>query len=118
MDNIHFNNFQNSELDTITIQRFPRNNNYVGVLEEVDVVTSVFSEESNFQRIQLPVKMTADYDYKVKLISTGAVYTISDFVTKKEDCNTGFMCNDSFNALESYMVNGNKMSTYQIAISK
>ncbi|MCE7043180.1 hypothetical protein [Dyadobacter sp. CY312] len=118
MDYIQFNNFLNSELDTITIQRFSKNSNFATVMEDITVVTSNFSEGSDFQHIQLPVRLTIDYDYIVKLNSTGENFTISDFVSKKEDCNTGFMCNDSYNALKSYLVNGNLMSTYQIEISK
>lgn len=118
MDYIQFNNFTNSELDTITIQRFSKNSNFATVLEDITVITSNFSEGSNFQHIQLPVRLTIDYDYKVQLNSTGDNFTISDFVSKKESCNTGFMCNDSYNSLESYLVNGNLMNTYQVEISK
>ena len=118
MNYIQFNNFPNSELDTITIQRFSKNSNFATVMENTTVVTSNFSIGSNFQQIQLPVRLTVAYDYKVQLQSTGQSFTISDFATKKESCNTGFMCNDSYNALESYSLNGKSRHTYQIEIDK
>lgn len=118
MSAIQFNNFLNSELDTITIQRFSKNSNFAAVMEETTVITSNFSQGSDFQQIQLPERLTIDYDYKVQLNSTGENFTISDFISQKEDCNTGFMCNDSYNALKSYLVNGNLMNSYQIEISK
>jgi len=71
-------------------------------MEDVNVITSNFSEGSDFQRMQLPIPLTIDYDPKVQLKSTGENFTISDFVSKKEDCNRGFLCNDSCNALKSY----------------
>ena len=118
MNYIQFNNFPNSELDTITIQRFSKNSNFATVMENTTVVTSNFSIGSNFQQIQLPVRLTVAYDYKVQLQSTGQSFTISDFSTKKQSCNTGFMCNDSYNALESYSLNGKSRHTYQIEIDK
>lgn len=118
LESIQFNNFPTSELDTITIQRFSKNSNFTNAIEDIVVITSNFSDGSDLQRIQLPVRLTIDYDYKVQLNSTGDDFTISDFVSKKESCNTGFMCNDSYNSLESYSVNGNLVSTYQLEISK
>jgi len=118
MDYIQFNGFPTSELDTIIIQRFSKNSNFATVIENTTIVTSNFSAGSNFQHIQLPVRLVVDYDYKLQLKSTGENFTISDFVTKKESCNTGFMCNDSYNSLESYLINGKLKSTYQLEISK
>jgi hypothetical protein len=118
MDNIRFDHFSNSDLDTILIQRFNRNSNFANPVEDILVITSNFSVGSNFQRIQLPVKLTIDFDYKVALTSTGEHFTISDFISKEESCNTGFMCNDAYNSLESYSVNGETMSTYQLEISR
>ena len=118
MNYIQFNNFANSELDTITIQRFSKNSNFAAVLENITVITSNFSIGSNSQQIQLPVRLTVAYDYKVQLQSTGQNFTISDFATKKESCNTGFMCNDSYNALVSYSLNGKPRHIYQIEIDK
>jgi hypothetical protein len=117
MDNIQFSNFSNSDLDTISLQRFSKNSNFMNVLEEVVVITSNFSQWTNYQRIQLPVKLTIDYDYRVQL-NTGERFTISDFVSKKETCNTGFMCNDTYNALKSYSVNGQQNGGIQLQISK
>ena len=51
-------------------------------------------------------KLTIDYDYKVELPDSGKSFTISDFVSKEKRCNTGFLCNDTFNDLESYKLNG------------
>lgn len=115
---IRFNNFPNSDLDTITIQKFNKNNNFATVMEDILVITTNFSEGSNYQEIQLPLRLTIDYDYKIKLNSTGEHFTISDFVSRKASCNTGFMCNDSYNTLESYVVNGELKHYYPLNISK
>ncbi|REA57412.1 hypothetical protein DSL64_23960 [Dyadobacter luteus] len=117
MDQIAFNNFANSDLDTIVIQRFNKGANATNPVDSVTVVTSNFSP-GTYQLILLPTRLTVEQNYVVKLISTGERYAISDFVVTKQECNTGFMCNDSYNSLESYTLNGNVVRTYQLAISK
>lgn len=115
MDQIAFNNFANSDLDTIVIQRFDKGSNFSS--DSITIVTSNFSPGS-YQHIFLPTRLTVEQDYVVKLISTGEKFAISNFVVTKQGCNNGFMCNDSFNSLESYTVNGDVVKTYQLAISK
>jgi hypothetical protein len=118
LDIIRFDHFEDDNLDTIVVMRFSKSTNFATTIDSTTVVNVNFSETTPFQQILLPVRLTTDYDYKVQLKSSGEVFTISDFTVKRESCNTGFMCNDSYNALESYKVNGKLTNSYQLEISR
>ena len=115
---IYFYNFTVSELDTISIKWYDKNINFASAIDSVSVVTSDLSSQSAFQVINVPDRITHHLDYKVRLNSTGQEFTISDFVITKEKCNSGFLCNDFFNALESYKINGQTVTSNTLAITK
>ena len=108
MNQIYFYGFKYQETDTIVIKRFDKNTNFKVLLDST-VAYSMASEPGlNFQIVLTgdENKLTIDYDYKVELPDSGKSFTISDFVSKEKRCNTGFLCNDTFNDLESYKLNG------------
>lgn len=117
MDEIWFYNFANNALDTIVIKRFSKNTNFSTVVDSSTTITNYFSSSKSPQIIRLTSNLTVDFDYKVEIISTGQSFKISDFVVKKERCNTGFLCNDYFNALHNYKVNGQTRSDRTLTIN-
>lgn len=108
MNQIYFYGFTPQEVDTVVIKRFAKNTNFKIALDS-SMAYSIASEPgSNFQIVltEDEEKLTIDFDYKVELSGSGKSFMLSNFVSKEKRCNTGFLCNDTFNALESYKLNG------------
>ena len=118
MDQVYFYNNMIENLDTVVVKKFAKNTGFATMISSSTTITVNFSKTTNFEIVVLNEKLTTDFDYKVELPGNGQVYTVSDFVVKKERCNSGFMCNDYFNALESYKVNGKSASGAILALGK
>ncbi|TDE14477.1 hypothetical protein [Dyadobacter psychrotolerans] len=118
LDMIQFHNFSIAELDTIVIKRFSENSELATPIDSTVVITSDFSSQSSFQQLYLIDKMSTDFDYELRLSDSGQKYKISDFVTQKEGCNTGFMCNDNYIALKSFNLNGKVKESVRLTITK
>ena len=115
---IYFYNFTVNELDTISIKLYDKNTNFASAIDSVLVITSDLRSQSPFQTIFVPDRITHHLDYKIRLNATGQEFTVSDFIITKEKCNSGFLCNDFFNALESYKINGQTVTSNTLAITK
>jgi hypothetical protein len=75
--------------------------------------------QAEFYVVTLPEKLTIDYDYVVELPEAGITYELTDFSSKRESCNTGFLCVDHYDKLDSYRVNGTVISgTSQLALRR
>ncbi|GAA4440308.1 hypothetical protein GCM10023091_23760 [Ravibacter arvi] len=110
MDGIAFNNFDDAaELDTIVVKKYNKGSGMVTPIDSF-VTLPVFSGAINpSQRVVLSQKMTDNFDYRIEIPGAGRIYDVTNFVVKKKGCNSGFLCNDTYRALESYRVNGKTM---------
>lgn len=106
MNEIWFYNFTQENLDTIVIKRFYKNTNFSTAIDSSVTTFDNFQLGTDYQIVYLVEKLTVDYDYQVELVSSGQIFRLTDFVVKKERCNSGLACNDFFNSLSSYKVNG------------
>ncbi|MBE9462623.1 hypothetical protein ACFP1I_09705 [Dyadobacter subterraneus] len=113
MNQIYFYGFTPQEVDTIVIKRFDRNSSFKTVLDSVQAFSMPAEAGSSFQIILIDDqdKLHIDFDYKIEIPASGKTFTISDFVIRKERCNTGFLCNDFYNDLNSYKLNGKVTAT-------
>ncbi len=118
MDQIQFYNFTDNELDTVVVRRFNKNTGFARAIDSAISVTPNFYSTADFKVVRLVNKLTVDFDYQIVMSGTGMVFAISDFVVTRKSCNTGFMCNDSFNALESYKLNGQPGGSTSLSIRK
>ncbi|MCS6933580.1 MAG: hypothetical protein NZM35_00335 [Chitinophagales bacterium] len=116
---IVFRDFSAEELDSIKIYE-------TGVLMLPGIVVDsmeIYNNPATYgidpvKRILLPKGISLQYHYKVVLLSTGAVYLISDFEAIQDNCNTGFLCFDFYERLASYRVNGVKQNFAEIVIKR
>jgi len=115
---INFYNFSQTDLDTITIISYSKNSNFNTTIDssvtQATLTGDYFSAYTNN-------KLNTDIDYKIKLFSTGQVFTLTDFEIEKEGCNSCFPFrpeSDFYNTLNGYNVNGQKQSGSQIKIYK
>lgn len=117
LNELDFYRFASTDIDTIIIKRYDRNVNLTLPIDSSTIITPSFYNESEYQVIYLIDRIDVNFNYKVIISSTGQTFTITDFVVKKEKCNTGFLCTDQYNSLESYTVNGVRQFLGQIRIS-
>ena len=108
MDEIWFYGFESKmELDTIVVKKYARNSGFAKLLDDPVVFRHEnMQTNSDFQIVRLPERLKSDFDYKIEVPAAGKTFKVSDFVSKKKQCNTGFLCIDYYNALESYRVDG------------
>lgn len=105
MDEIWLYGFENKEdLDTIVVKKYERGGDFNTLISIATTYFDAYQDNSDRQMVRLSERLTTDFDYRIEL--AGLVYEVSDFETKKRQCNTGFLCIDHYNALESYKVNG------------
>ncbi len=106
LDEIWFHGFE-GELDTIVVKKYARNSGFAALLDSpVVFIPEIMPTDSDVQIVRLQERLKSDFDYKIELPATGVIFEVSDFVSKRKQCNTGFLCVDYYNALESYRVNG------------
>ncbi len=115
---INFYNFSQADLDTIIIISYSKNSDFASPIDSS--VTQASTIGDYFSAYTDP-RINTELDYEVKLLSTGQVFTLTDFEIKKEDCNSCFPFrpeSDFYNKLNSYQVNGQKQTGSQIKIHK
>lgn len=115
---IEFYNFSQADLDTITIINYVKNTNFS---TSIDSSTTQANSTGDYFTAYTNNKINIDLDYKIKLFSTGQVFTLTGFEIEKEGCNSCFPYrpeSDFYNKLNAYQVNGQKQTGSQIKIYK
>ena len=115
LNEIQLNGFSIEESDSIAIEIFKRGSNFTDRIDcsFTSTIVSVTIDTNMFIMVQENIH--TNHDYMITFISTGQIYKLADFVTRKEECNCP---SDKFNVLDSYSVNGQKQSNLPLAISK
>lgn len=115
---IYFYNFSQADLDTIIIISYSKNSNFTTQIDSF--VTQAGSTGDPFSA-STGKRIHIDLDYKIKLPSTGQVFTLTGFEIEREGCNVCFPFrpeNDYYDELVGYQVNGQKQTGRQIKIYK
>lgn len=115
---ISFYNFTLTELDTIKIYSYSKNSDST-ILVDSSVTQAQRLGDYYFARTKDMIKI--EQEHKIKITSTGQVYTLTDFETQKKRCNYCFFNrsgSDFYNELKGYFVNGQKQSGREIKIYK
>ena len=118
---INFYNFSEADLDSITIVGYSKDSNFTTKIDSLFTYASVNGSNSNRFTVFIDDKINANLDYKIKLLSIGQVFTLTDFEIKREGCNSCFPLGtktDFYNKLNSYQVNGKKQTEWEINIYK
>ena len=115
---INFYNFSQAELDTITIISYSKNSNFNTA---IDSSVTQATLTGDYFSAYTSNRLNTDLDYKIKLISTSQVFTLTGFEIAKEGCNSCFPYrpeSDFYNELNAYQINGQKQTGSQIKIYK
>lgn len=103
---IRFYGFMYTDVDSVTVLVYEKNSAHDVPLDSIPMLRQPNNPDLGFELVDLPYPLTWEKDYEVRLPSTGEVFRITEMTVKKSRCNTGFMCQDHYNALHSYKVNG------------
>lgn len=115
---IRFSNFSQEDLDTIYVISYVKNS---GFSIMVDSFSTRADLNVDFFSAYTHNRINPDYDYKIKIVSTGSEFNLTDFEIEKKGCNSCFPYrpeSDFYNRLASYSVNGQKQFVDQIIIYK
>lgn len=110
--NIKLQDFSLQELEELTLVNTTQN-------DTIETFVDIQDEGGFF--LQMSSKFNIENNYTLYIDLIGASYSLSNFQTSKDKCNSGFMCRDFVYHLKSYHVNGvkyNAESGYIIAIHK
>jgi hypothetical protein len=113
---IDFENFAVADVDTVMVKQFRPNTGFTMAVDSFVSVSPYLRATDTLQTVNLSRHITIDFDYQVILVSSGQIFTLSDFVAKKEKCNSGPFCIDNYMALVSYKLNGRVQSDYNLRI--
>jgi hypothetical protein len=111
--------FNLSEIDTIIISKFEKGNNFANPLEVN--YTSVSESSGSGYYIAYLETINADYDFFISIPGASRTYTMMDFKTKKEKCNSCFPYSPKSNyykIISEYKLNGQTESKTIIKIYK
>ena len=93
-----FENFTSSELANVRLVRFPAGN----LNTPIDTI-GLFMPVNNVPAFRGSVPILLTNDYRVLLNNNATTYTISNIVTRNEDCNC---TRGTYKRMVSYRVNG------------
>jgi hypothetical protein len=115
---IEFYGFSLTELDTIEIYSYSKNSTFTILVDSSVTQAQLYS---GYYYAYPDSNPKIDLDHKIKIISTGQIFTLTDFEIEKKGCNKCFPSRpkgDFYNELKGYSVNGQKQSGYKIKIYK
>jgi hypothetical protein len=114
-------NFAATDVDSIAIEIFESSSNFTNRIDSsfTEARGKTIGDTDLF--IFMPELISKSHDYRITLISTGQVYKVTGFETRKEACNSCFPYNppsDYFDVLDSYSVDGQKQNSQVLVITK
>jgi len=116
MSNITFYNFDDTAFSQVILYTYT-NSSYTVIEDSTELYVSTINGSLEYRNANVGSFLQQGEFYGVKL-ADNSMYTIDSFKGKKEKCNTGFMCRDSYERLASYRVNGVKQEYYNVRIYK
>lgn len=108
-------NFAPSEVDSIAFETFSANSNFASKIDSSLTNARGRGFNDTDLIIFLPKKINTSHEYRVTILRTGQVYKLTNFATRKEECNCP---SDKYNVLVSYSVNGRRENSSSITITK
>src|SRR5215203_597728 len=111
LNEITLENFTSDELDSIALETFQVGSGFTNRIDSI--LKQGHLTSGNFANLYLTRNFSKSHEYKITILSTGQVYTLTNFETKKEACNSCFPfhpSDDYYNDLVSYDINGQKQN--------
>jgi hypothetical protein len=118
INELYFNNYLDHELDSIKVYSYARFSDYS---EIVDSSFAEYDELGEENRARLSKTLNVEYNHRIHVISTGQIFTVSDFELEERVCNTCFPFrpdDDFYMVVRSFFLNGMKKNGSRIEITK
>ncbi|MEO8087204.1 MAG: hypothetical protein ABI763_10315 [Bacteroidota bacterium] len=85
---------------------FPGNSNFTNRIDSFFISAYTADSEKTNPVMFTPELLSATNDYKITILKSGLVYSLTGFETQKESCNNCVWGNDYYTVLKKYYVNG------------
>ncbi len=118
---IQFYNFSQSEMNLITIHTYKSNTNLSTLVDSLSQrIPGPASVNGNtYYTGFLTTEIDGNYDYKIKIVSTGQNFVVDHFEKVKATCNECFpFGHDTFDTVGNYQINGKPATGNAIRIYK
>lgn len=116
---IELHNFSPDDVDSILITTYLKNTDLCNSLDSFYYAPEKENVGDNMFVVLLPNKLNTDLDYKLYFKNIDKTYLLTDFSTKKVECNYCFpIGHDDVTVLDSYLVNGQKQTLSNLQITK
>ena len=107
INEIQMINFAATDLDSIIVESF------LNAIKEDSIFTKAISNPAGESRVTMPSRLNKQRNYRVTILSSGKIFIVSEFLTKKGSCN----CNGDIEILDSYKVNGQIQKNLSLKIT-
>ena len=113
---VAFFKFRPADLDSIAISSFAKNTNFTVKMDSfiTNAKQKFFGDTVYYAFMGKP--LNPDADYRVIVLKTRQQFLIREFDLRKQKCNTGFLCNDNYQLLVGYTVNGRRDIPYDLSL--
>ena len=115
INKIQLLNFTPNDVDSIAFETFVSGSNFTDRIDNSFTNAHGRGTGDTTLFIFMPQNISKSHEYKITLLSTGQVYQLANFMIRKEECNCP---SDKYNVLDSYVVNGQKVYSNSLTISK
>jgi hypothetical protein len=112
---INFYNFNLHDLDSIIITSYSLNSNFTSKVNSYIIHGNQYDTLKFYAHTQL---ININLDYKLNIVQTGQIFTLTDFTTKRAKCGKSLFNESYYTELNSYSINGQKKIDNSIEIYK
>lgn len=119
INTIELHNFTADNVDSILITTYLKNSDLCSLIDSFYFTAQGIPPGDSIFIVGLPNKLNMDLDYKLYFKNINQTYLITDFSTKRIECNSCFpFGNDYVIILDNYLVNGHKQTKSDLQITK
>lgn len=119
INEIELHNFTADNVDSILITTYLKNSDLSNLIDSFYYTAKSRQDGDNVFIIELPNKLNINLDYKLYLKNIDQTFLLTDFSTKKIECNSCFpLGHDYVTIIDDYLVNGQKQAISNLQITK
>ena len=119
INEIELHNFTADNVDSILITTYLKNSDLCSLIDSFYYTARSIPAGDSIFIVELPNKLNMDLDYKLYFKNINQTYLLTDFSTKKIECNSCFpFGHDYVPIMDNYLVNGQKQIMSNLQITK
>src|SRR4051794_37479764 len=79
---IEFYNFNQQDLDTIVVEWYNKDSLLAPPVDSTIIIPHFFPGNTAYELVGIDSALSLYFDYKIRLVSTGRIFTLSDLISK------------------------------------